>query len=373
MAVASFPRVSVIMAARNEEKYIERCLRSLLASSLPESQLEIVVADGGSTDRTREIVLSFAARHPCIRLIDNPEKVAPTGFNYAIKASRGDTILLLSAHSAIDPDFIPVCLAKLDETGADVAGGVEIAVAAEDSLEAVLATSVLDSRFGVGSSFRTVHKEGFVDTVSPALYRRSVFERVGLFDERLIRNQDNEFNSRLRAAGLRIWMTPAVRAYYYGRTSIVRLLRQNYLNGYYAMLNWRITPASVALRHVMPLLFVVGLVVGGVLASIHECLAPPKFVLPEALWIIYFAVLGLYVVMAVYSTLKLVLRRKSAGRLLTVFLFPVLHITYGIGTLTGIFRFGFMRISRRGPDKLTPRPGSDGDRNDPQALNPAVR
>ena len=345
MTARPYPRVSAIVATHNEEKFIERCVLSVLEGTFPHDQLEIVVADGMSTDRTRDIVQGLARQHPCVRLIDNPERIAPTAFNRAIKASRGDTILLLSAHSQIDPDYIRIVLDRLEQSGADMAGGVEVALPPDATLHALIATGILGSRFGVGANYCTRPKEGCVDTVGLSLYRREVFERIGLFDERLVRNQDNELNARLRAAGGRVWMTVATRAYYFGRGTIAALLRQNYRNGFYAMLNWRITPASFSVRHCVPLLFVLFLLVGGALAFGHPYLA----------WG-YLAVLGLYVLLAAVAAVGLTLRHRRLAMLLTFFAFPLLHLGYGIGTLAGIFRFGLARLPDSRLEKLEPRP-----------------
>ena len=356
MTARPYPRVSVIMATHNEEKFIERCVLSVLEGTFPLDQLEIIVADGMSTDRTRDIVQRLARQYPCVQLIDNPERVAPTAFNRAIKASRGDTILLLSAHSQIDPDFICIVLDRLAQSGADMAGGVEVALPPSDTLQARIATAILGCRFGVGSSFRTRAKEGYVDTIGPSLYRREVFERIGLFDERLIRNQDNELNARLRAAGGRVWMTVATRAYYFGRGTIAALLRQNYRNGFYTMLNWRITPASFSLRHAVPLLFVLSLLAGALAILFDDQLARIHASIEGLLGLIYFSVLGLYVVLAATAAVMLALRHRRLAMLLTFFVFPLLHLCYGIGTLAGIFRFGLARICRIEPEKLQPRP-----------------
>jgi glycosyltransferase involved in cell wall biosynthesis len=356
MTARPYPRVSVIMATHNEEKFIERCVLSVLEGTFPHDQLEIIVADGMSTDRTREIVQRLARQYPCVRLIDNPERIAPTAFNRAIKASRGDTILLLSAHSQIDPNYIRIVLDRLEQSGADMAGGIEVALPPDATLHALIATAILGSRFGVGSSYRTRLKEGYVDTVGPALYRREVFERIGLFDERLVRNQDNELNARLRAAGGRVWMTVATRTYYFGRGTIAALLRQNYRNGFYAMLNWRITPASFSLRHAVPVLFVAFVVLGAVAAIFNDQLARIHASIHDLPGAIYLFVLGLYVLLVAVSAVGLALRHRRLAMLLTFFIFPLLHLYYGIGTLAGIFRFGLARIRRIEPEKLQPRP-----------------
>ena len=342
------PRVSVIIATLNEEAFIERALRSVFEGTLPPDEVEAVVADGGSCDRTREVVLNLAQTYPNIRLVENPRRIAPCGFNAAIKATRADVIALLSAHCYVDPNYLEVCLRALEETGADVSSGVEVALPPDDSLQARLATAVLGSRFGVGLSFRTAHKEGPVDAVCFPVYRRTAFERVSLYDERLVRNQDNELTGRVRASGGVVWLTPKTRGYYYGRGTIAGLMKQNYRNGLYAVLNWRITPASFSVRHMIPFLFVLFLLAGAALSFVHP-------------WLVlgYAAVLGLYVLLDVASAIQLVVRHRRAAMLLTIPIFPLLHIAYGVGTLVSFFRFGLTRIPDQKPEKLAPRPAEE--------------
>ena len=237
-----------------------------------------------------------------------------------------------------------MCLAKLDEHGADVVGGTEVAIPYEDNLSSRLVSAVLSSRFGVGGNFRTVMREGPTDTATAGVYRREVFERIGLFDERLVRNQDNEFNSRLRAAGGQAWTTTEACLYYYSRATLRTLLRQNFRNGLYGMLAWRLNPASFTVRHAVPLAFVLFLALGAALSLVH----------PVLCWA-YLAGLGLYAILDVLASIQHGLRSSDAiTGMLCVLAFPLLHIFYGLGTLTGIVRFGLGRIAGPEPEMLPP-------------------
>ena len=339
------PTLSIIVATRNEEAHIERCLRSVLEGTLAPADYEILVVDGQSTDGTRPIVEGLMREHPQIRWIDNPKRITPVAFNLGLKAARGRHLCILSAHCFVDGDYFRTCLETLDRTGADVVGGKEVAIPAGDSVQARLIMSILNSRFGIGAAYRTTSKEGPTDTVSPGVYRRSVFERVGLFDERLVRNQDNELNSRLHTAGMRIWMTPRTRHYYYSRATLKGLLRQNFRNGLYGVLTWRINHSSVSPRHIVPALFVLGVVLGG----------PASLLVPFLRWP-YLGGIALYVLLDVLASIAAGIRHKTPLALLLPVAFPALHITYGLGTLAGVFRFGWVKLAKTPPESLPPLP-----------------
>src|SRR6516225_5643108 len=199
--------VSVVMPVRNEEAYIEASLRSLVHQSFPPGCYEIIVVDGRSSDRTREIVEEICQTAPQVRLLDNPAGIVPAAMNIGIRAARGEVIIRADGHNVYPCDYAKNCVACLDQTGADNVGGPWITAAADDSFSARLVAAILSNPFGVGDSkFRTGKAEGFVDTVPFGAFRREVFERVGLYNEKLVRNQDNELNSRIREAGGKIYL-----------------------------------------------------------------------------------------------------------------------------------------------------------------------
>lgn len=347
----TMPRVSVVIATRNEAAHIAAAIESVLTGTLPSEQVEIIVADGGSTDDTRRIVEGLAARHPNIRLIDNPGRTAPCGFNVAIRASWGQAICLLSAHSYLQANYLEACLAKLDSGQADVAGGPMVTLPGSDNAQARVIMAITSSKFGMGSSFRTVRRDGPADTVVFGVYRRSVFQDVGLFDERLVRNQDNEMNSRARAAGKRVWAVAETSSYYYNRASFAMLVRQNYRNGYYGILTWRINPASFTLRHAVPLLFVLFLLIGGGLSLLGGPLR----------WG-YLGIVGLYVLLAVGAAVQQGIRLRTPLAVLLPPAFVALHLSYGLGSLLGIPRFAFRKPPGPGPAKLPPLTSGAGFR-----------
>src|SRR5690606_4682773 len=195
------PFVSVIMPIRNEAAFIERSLGAVLAQDYPHTHLEVLVADGMSSDTTRLIIGDLAAGSDVpVTIVDNPGKIVPTGFNRALAQARGDIIVRVDGHTIVAPDYVTECVAALERSGADNVGGRMNAVSSSLLGEAIaLATS---SPFGVGGSrFHYSQEDEWVDTVYMGAWPRSVFERIGGFDEDMVRNQDDEFNYRLRSAG----------------------------------------------------------------------------------------------------------------------------------------------------------------------------
>jgi glycosyltransferase involved in cell wall biosynthesis len=208
--------VSVVMPVRNEEAYIAASLQSLVNQTYPAADYEIIVVDGRSSDRTREIIDQVRSNHPQVLRLDNPAGIVPVAMNIGIRAARGEVIIRADGHNVYPRDYAKNCVACLEQTGADNVGGPWITAAADASLSARLVAAILSSPFGVGDSkFRTSKAEGFVDTVPFGAFRREVFERVGLYNEKLVRNQDNELNSRIRAAGGNIYLSPALTTRYH--------------------------------------------------------------------------------------------------------------------------------------------------------------
>src|SRR5262249_9729440 len=197
------PRVSVVLAMRDEAPYLRRCLDSLACQTYPHDRIEVLAVDGGSRDGSAAIARAFAGVSPLVRVLDNPRRVTPAGFNTGIRAARGEVIVILGARAAVAPDFIAESVAALERTRADAAGGVVHSSAADGAGAIARAIALaLRSPFGVGDArYRYTTREGETDTVNYGAYRRDVFTRVGLFNESLSWVEDDEFNYRVRAAG----------------------------------------------------------------------------------------------------------------------------------------------------------------------------
>ena len=232
------PFVSVIIPCRNEAKHIDACIESVMACDYPRERLEVLVIDGMSDDGTRPLLEAIARRHTAIRVLDNPKRTAPAALNIGVAAARGAVIMRMDAHNKYPSTYISMLVHWLEKSGADNVGGVWVTRPSSERAMARAIALGCSHPFGVGNSrFRlTVEKPCQVDTVPFGCYRRDVFDRIGMFDEELVRNQDIEFNLRLRNSGGSILLVPEVASYYHARDTLRELWRTHYQNGYFNML-----------------------------------------------------------------------------------------------------------------------------------------
>lgn len=323
------PLVTVIMPIRNEESFIERSLGAVLTQNYPPDRIQVLVADGMSDDRTREIVARLAADHPDteVEVVDNPGRIVPTGFNAALDRTKGDIVVRVDGHTIIEPDYVTECVAALAETGADNVGGRMDAVADAPMGQAIaLATS---SPFGVGNSaFHYASGQRWVDSVYMGAWPREVFDRVGRFDPEMVRNQDDEFNYRLSASGGRILLTDRIRSRYYNRPSLKKLFSQYRQYGYWKVRVLQKHPGQMSARQFAPPALVAALAGGAVLAPFSR---PVR--------IVWAGVVVLYVGANLAASFIVARRNgmKHMSRLPVVF--GALHIGYGAGFLAGLVRF----------------------------------
>jgi glycosyltransferase involved in cell wall biosynthesis len=331
MATESLPLVTVLVPCRNEARFIEACLNSIVHNDYPESQLQVLVIDGQSEDGTEAIIKRFRTEHSCVTLIANPRRITPTALNLGVKAARGDFIVWMSAHSRYDRGYIRSCVEWALRSGADNVGGIIEAEPREDTVFGRAIVIALAHPFGNGGSkFRTsVGEPVWADTVFGGCYRRDVFARVGLFNESLVRGQDFEFNMRLRQAGLRTLLVPAIRSTYFARSKPLDFLRHNWANGVWAILPFRYTDVvPVSFRHLVPMLFV-----GSLTASAALGLFFPFFRLGALV------ILGTYLLATILMSASIAIRERAIG---LIFVMPVvfwsLHITYGLGSLWAAVR-----------------------------------
>lgn len=323
------PFISVIMPIRNEAAFVERSLGAVLAQNYPHDQIEVLVADGMSTDNTRVIVQRVAARHPDIpvRIIDNFGHIVPTGFNAALAHARGEIIVRVDGHTIIEPNYVRECVFALKRSGADNVGGRMDAVGTTPFGQTVaLATG---SPFGVGNGrFHYSDREEWVDTIYMGAWWRDLFERLGGFDEEFVRNQDDEFNYRIRAAGGKILLSPNIRSQYFNRSTPRALWRQYYQYGFYKVRVLQKHPTQMRPRQFIPPLFAIGVLVGAALASLNKSL--------RCLWAAGFAAYGL----ANMVTSVRLARGNSWEHLKRLpLVFFILHFSYGLGFLAGLVHF----------------------------------
>jgi glycosyltransferase involved in cell wall biosynthesis len=333
------PLVSIILPCRNEERFLGACLDSILASEYPPDRIEILIADGRSTDGTRELVASYARTFRSVRLVDNPARVTPAGLNRAIEASRGEIIVRLDAHSTIAPDYLTRAVIHLQQYGADNVGGAMRTVARDRGWFAKAISLALSHPFGVGNShFRTEVGNAtprWVDTVFGGCWRREVFDRVGKFNERLTRGQDMEFNLRLVKSGGKILLAPDMRSYYFARATYLEFLKHNWTNGVWAVLPFAYsTVVPVRPRHLIPMVFALAL-------AVASCAASLGIVWPLMMVLIPYLVVA--------STVATGAAREHHDPSLLVLLpitFVTLHLAYGAGSLCGASRLAGVGIRR---------------------------
>lgn len=325
--------LSVICPIYNEEKYIAKCIDSILAQDYPKDDLEVIFVDGMSTDRTREIVAEYTAKYPFIRLIDNPDRIVPPAMNKGILASKGDVIMRLDAHSTYASNYFSVLVKALNDYGADNVGAVCRTDVLNKTPKALAIKEVLSNKFGVGNStFRTgVDKVMEVDTVPFGCWRRDVFDKYGLYDVRLVRNQDIELNKRILRGGGKILIVPDTYCTYLARENYKALAKNNFGNGKWNILTVFYTKQfdSLSIRHFIPLAFVLSLILPLLCSVIYW---PIAFVALLSL----LAYLGL--VGAISAKLSI---SKNLNFRYLIASFIVLHVSYGWGSLVGLLSLPF--------------------------------
>jgi succinoglycan biosynthesis protein ExoA len=320
--------VSVIMPVRNEVAFIGSGLRAVLAQDYPGHLLEVIVADGRSDDGTRELVQDVARADSRVVLLDNPGRIVATGLNQALEIASGDIVVRVDGHCEIAPDYVRRCVDHLIRDDVDGVGGPLETVGATPVARAIAAA--MSSRFGVGdSAFRTVKgRSQLVDTIAFPAYTRAVIDRAGRFDTELVRNQDDEYNYRLRKMGGRLLLADDVRSRYYSRSSFRSLWRQYFQYGYWKVRVLQKHPWQMRPRQFAPPAFVLSLVASAILT-------------PWAIgWLAWWAIVGMYSASNATASVG-VARRNGSLRLvpLVATAYAILHLSYGFGFLTGLLRF----------------------------------
>lgn len=316
--------VSVVMPVYNEEKFIAKCIDSLLLQDYPKDDMEWIFVDGCSKDKTVDIINEYAQKYPdLIKVYNNPDKIVPFAMNIGISNSVGKYIVRLDAHADYAPDYISKCIHYLKTTDAENVGGL-----AETKAKGFMGGAIakmLSSRFGVGNSqFRTGGDSGYVDTVPFGAFKREVFSKYGGYDERLVRNQDNEMNYRIRKNGGKIYLSNDIRLSYYCRDTVKGITKMANANGKWNVITMKLCPGAMGLRHFIPLTFVLSVVGLALLGILH-------FIF----WLALAAEMLLYIALDAFFSAKQASSVKEFFTLLM--LFPVFHVAYGIGSLKGIF------------------------------------
>jgi succinoglycan biosynthesis protein ExoA len=325
------PAVSIVVPCRNERDHIESCIRSILAQEPLPGGFEIIVADGMSDDGSRDILTNLAKDERRLRIVDNPARIVSTGLNIAIKLAKGKIILRMDAHTEYAPDYIRQCVAVLKETGANNVGGPWVAKGAGFVSRAIAAA--FQSPFGAGGARgHDASYEGEADTVYLGCWTTDVFDRIGLFDEDLVRNQDDEFNFRLKLAGGKIWQSPRIKSWYKPRGSLCALFKQYMQYGYWKVRVIQKHRMPASLRHLVPGMFVLLMLVLPLVALWWS--------LAGWAWL---ALMGIYTLGNVAASSLTAARQGWNLFLLLPCVFACYHFGYGLGFLHGIWDLVVLR------------------------------
>ncbi|MFQ5706810.1 MAG: glycosyltransferase family 2 protein [bacterium] len=324
------PFITVVVPIRNEEKHIDQCLESIAQQDYGLENFEVLVVDGLSDDGTRAIVEKYVQAYPNFFLVDNRERYVPFAMNLAIRRAKGEIIARMDGHAAMEPDYLTQTVRALRQTGAECVGG-QIASINQTRVGQAIALA-MSSTFGVGNSrFRTAGADGYVDSLAFGVYHRDIFSQIGLFDEFMIRCQDDEFNFRLRDFGGKVYLTSKMRCKYYPRSSIKKLWKQYFGYGFFKVRLLQKYPRLMQLRQFVPFLFVSGFLGSLILLAGFGLLWP--FLL---LTMTYLSGCALF-------TFKLCSKNGFQFALLLPVIFATLHFSYGTGFFWGLIKFSLVK------------------------------
>jgi len=322
---------TIIIPCRNEEEYIGRCLDSVITQDYPKENLEVLVVDGMSDDKTRGIIDDYCQKYSFIKLLDNHYKFTPFALNIGIKKSSGKIIVRMDAHADYAKDYVSRCIGAMNDSGADNVGGRVMVMPRDNSLASRAIALCLSSFFGAGNAIykiKTAKKPVEVDTVFCGCYKREVFDKIGLFNERMIRSQDMELNIRLKKSGAKIIIFPDIIVNYYPKSNFREFFVHNFWDGVWAVYPLKFVKMPFKLRHYIPLIFFLGLFSLSMIALFWR---PAILVLAVSI-VFYFAV-------SLCFSLGIAIREKDWRY---VFLMPIAfairHFGYGAGSAWGMIK-----------------------------------
>ncbi|MDQ5984144.1 MAG: hypothetical protein RUMPE_01180 [Eubacteriales bacterium SKADARSKE-1] len=319
--------VSVIIPVRNEENYIEHCIDSVIAQDFPKKDLELILVDGLSCDRTAEIIRKYMKKYDFIKLLSNPRKTVQCALNIGIKNAVGTYIVRMDAHSEYATDYVSKCIEYLEKTKAQNVGGPMVAQG-KTNLQKVIAAAY-ESPFALGGGkFHDENFEGYADTVYLGSFKKSTLEKLEVYDERLPCNEDDDLNFRIIENGGKIFITPQIKSIYYPRSSYKDLFKQYFKYGFWKVAVIKKHKKPARLSHLVPVSFALFII-------LFLALSPFWAISRKIL----LSVLVLYLFLDTYYSFKNERASSIANKFRLVFVHFILHISYGLGFLAGIFKF----------------------------------
>ena len=330
-------KVSIIIPCRNEEKYIGKCLDSIIKQDYPIDNIEVLVVDGMSEDGTIKVIESYSKQHLSIKILKNPKKTTPYAFNIGINNSKTDIIIMIGAHSTIGKNYISISVKYLYEYNVDNVGGTLVILPENKKVLAKSIALALSHPFGAGNAhYKIGSKElKYVDTVFGGCYRKDVFKKVGLFNEELIRNQDLEFNLRLKKAGGKILLVPDIVSYYYSRSTLKALAKNNFSNGFWVIYSTKFAKMPFSVRHLIPFFFVISLIGSFILSLIYR-----PFIY------IFVLVFTTYLTSNMLFSLRISFKKGFKYFIPVILSFATLHFSYGFGSIWGLIKLMSTRLKK---------------------------
>ena len=319
--------VSIVIPILNEEKYIDKCIESILSQDYPKEHMEAVLVDGESQDRTVEIINTYIEKYPFIKILNNPQKTVQYALNIGIKGACGKYIVRMDAHAEYAEDYVSKCIEYLEKTKANNVGGPMIAKGKNDIQKVVAAAYHSPFALG-GGKFHIEGFEGYADTVFLGAFERQYLIDLGLYDERLPRSEDDDLNFRIAESGGKVYITPEIKSVYYPRDSYIKLFKQYYEYGVWkvAVIKKHKKPARIS--HLIPMLFVLYLVSFSILSLFFK----------PALYV-FLGVLALYILLDMYFSFTNKYVKTFLNKLRLMYVHFLLHLSYGLGFWQGIFKF----------------------------------
>lgn len=319
-------KVSVIVPCYNEENTIQLLLNAVLEQDFPLNNIEVVIADAFSQDKTREKILEFGQAHPqlALKIVDNPQRTIPAAVNAAADAAQGEYLVRLDAHSVPYPSYISTCIRDLEEKKGENVGGVwEIKPGADSGIAKAIAAAAAHP-LGVGDArYRYSNQIGEVDTVPFGSFRRDLFFNVGKFDESLLSNEDYEFNARIRQNGGKIWFDPSIRCVYFARKNLQELAKQYWRYGYWKLQMLKRYPKTIRWRQALPPLFVLMNIIGILFSPFNKYIAYS-----------YLSLLGIYLLIILSAGIYSAIKKKEPAYFLGLpAAISTMHLAWGMGFL----------------------------------------
>ncbi|MBQ8093739.1 MAG: glycosyltransferase family 2 protein [Clostridia bacterium] len=334
-----YPYISLVLPIRNEERYIEACVESIFRQDYPSDRMEVIFVDGCSEDRTVELLENMRQRFPQIRILNNPNKTVPYAMNIGIRNSTTEIIVRLDVHAEYMPDYVRLSVETLLTRECENVGGVVDTRGRGFMGEAIAA--MLATPLGVGNSqFRTTDEDAYVDTLPFGCFHRALFDRIGYYDERMTRNQDNELNYRIRKSGGKVFLNHKVKSIYYCRDTLKGIMRMGFMNGKWNVITMALVPGSMSVRHFVPMAFVLSTVLLVLLTLVTRSMFFGGLLALE--W-------GAYLLLDLFYSYDIARVKGIRFFPVELILYPLFHFAYGTGSMTGIF--ALPKMMRSGAQK----------------------